>query len=94
MPAFADPATDVDLSGEVTLENCVAQALGRNFNVKIQQFSVQQSVDAVVIQQAAFEPTIGFNSNKSVVQQATDDAARGPSPTPTRRRRRSPWPTR
>ena len=80
MPAFADPATDVDLSGEVTLENCVAQALGRNFNVKIQQFSVQQSVDAVVIQQAAFEPTIGFNSNKSVVQQATDDAVPGTIP--------------
>jgi hypothetical protein len=31
VPAFGDPALPVDLSGEVTLQNCVAQALGRNF---------------------------------------------------------------
>jgi outer membrane protein TolC len=74
MPAFGDPATAVNLTGEVTLENCVAQALGRNFNVKIQWFSVEQSTDSVVIQQAAFEPTLGFNANRAVVQDATDQA--------------------
>jgi outer membrane protein len=74
MPAFGDPATAVDLSGEVTLENCVAQALARNFNVKIQWFGIEQSSDSVVIQQAAFEPTLGFNSNRAVVQDATDQA--------------------
>src|SRR5580692_8498905 len=66
---FVDPSTAVDLSGEVTLENCVAQALSRNFTVKIQQFSVLQSVNAVVIQKAAFEPTLGFNANRQVVQE-------------------------
>ena len=78
--AFGDPATDVDLSGEVTLENCVAQALGRNFNVRIQWFSVQESTDSVVIQQAAFLPTFGFNANKTVDQTATSQAIPGTIP--------------
>jgi len=80
MPAFGDPATAVDLSGEVTLENCVAQALGRNFNVRIQWFSIQQSADSVVIQQAAFQPTFGFNANRSVVQDASGEANLGTVP--------------
>jgi len=80
MPAFGDPSTAVDLSGQVTLENCVAQALGRNFNVKIQWFVVQQSEDSVVIQQAAFEPTFGFNANKTVDQTATSQAIPGTIP--------------
>jgi outer membrane protein TolC len=80
MPAFGDPSTAVDLSGNVTIENCVAQALGRNFNVKIQWFTVLQSEDSVVIQQAAFEPTFGFNANKTVDQTATSEAIPGTIP--------------
>ena len=80
VPGFVDPSIAVDLSGGVTLENCVAQALSRNFTVRIQQFSVLQSVDTVVIQQAAFEPTLGFNANRQVVQEATNDAVPGTIP--------------
>jgi outer membrane protein len=77
---FVDPSTAVDLSGDVTLENCVAQALSRNFTVRIQQFSVQESVENVAIQKAVFEPTLGFNANRSVIQQATDEALPGTIP--------------
>jgi outer membrane protein TolC len=62
----------VDLSGPVTLQNCIAQALGRNFAVRIQQFTVFQAIDSVTIQQAAFEPTFGFNANKQVSRQASN----------------------
>ncbi len=62
----------VDLSGAVTLQNCIAQALGRNFAVRIQQFTVFQAVDSVAIQEAAFEPTFNVNANRQVIHQASD----------------------
>ena len=71
-PAFGDTAPPIDLSGQVTLQSCIAQALGRNFSVRIQQFSIFESVDDVTIQQAAFEPIFGFNLNKQVTQEPQD----------------------
>jgi outer membrane protein TolC len=80
VPAFGDPSSDVDLSGSVRLENCVAQALERNFTVRIQQFNIQESVDSVTIQKAVFEPTFGFNANKQVTQEAVNEEALGIAP--------------
>jgi outer membrane protein TolC len=77
LPAFGDTSLPVDLSGQVTLQNCIAQALSRNFTVRIQQFSVFEAQDSVVIQQAAFEPTFGFNANKTVTQQPVSELALG-----------------
>jgi len=73
--ALSDPEQPLDLSGLVTLQSCVALALGRNFTVRIQHFSVYEAVDSVVVQQAAFEPTFGFNAAKQVSQQATNEIA-------------------
>ncbi len=69
-PAFGDREQPVDLSGPVTLPDCVGLALGRNFTVRIQHFTVDEAVAAVTVQQAAFEPVFGFNANKQVTQQA------------------------
>jgi len=80
LPAFGDTSTPVDLSGQVTLQNCVAMALGRNFTVRIQQFSVIESVDDVVIQQAAFEPTFGFTGSRQSSKTAVDEEAFGVPP--------------
>jgi outer membrane protein len=74
---FTSPTDPVDLSGAVTLPGCIASALGRNFTVRIQHFTIEEAEDAVVVQEAAFEPTFGFNANKQVVQTAANDAALG-----------------
>jgi outer membrane protein TolC len=73
LPSFGDPSSPVDLSGAVTLQNCVGLALGRNFTVRIKQFTVFEAVDSVDVQKAAFEPTFNFNANKQVVQEATGE---------------------
>jgi outer membrane protein len=71
--AFGDAQqVPIDLSGPVSLQNCIAQALGRNFAVRIQQFTVFQAVDSVAIQEAAFEPTFILNTNRQATHQATD----------------------
>jgi outer membrane protein TolC len=77
IPAFGDASVPVDLSGQVTLQNCVTQALGRNFTVRIQMFSVIQSADNVVIQQAAFEPIFGFTGGRQVTETPTNEQALG-----------------
>jgi len=80
VPAFGATSVPVDLSGPVTLQNCVAQALGRNFTVRIQQFSVIQSAEDVVIQQAAFEPTFGFTGGRQTSVTAVNEEAFGVPP--------------
>ncbi len=67
--AFGDPARPIDLSGSVDLQKVVAVALGRNFTVRIQQYNVFEAVDAVDVQEAAFEPDFNFNANKQVAHQ-------------------------
>jgi outer membrane protein TolC len=77
IPAFGDASIPVDLSGQVTLQNCVAQALGRNFTVRIQQFSILQAEDSVVIQQAVFEPTFGFTGSRQTTVAAVNESEFG-----------------
>src|ERR1017187_3730919 len=77
IPAFGDASIPVDLSGQVTLQNCVAQALGRNFTVRIQQFSILQAEDSVVIQQAVFEPTFGFTGSRKTTVAAVNESEFG-----------------
>jgi outer membrane protein TolC len=71
-PAFGNRQPSIDLSGPVTLQGCIGIALGRNFTVRIQHFTVDEAVDAVTVQQAAFEPVFGFSANKQVTQQAAN----------------------
>jgi outer membrane protein len=59
------------------LQSCVAQALGRNFTVRIQQFSVLYAAENVMIQQAAFEPTFGFTGGRQVTVTPTNESALG-----------------
>ena len=74
---YGEAAPAVDLSGHVTLQGCVAVALGRNFTVRIQQFSVLEAVDQVDIQKAAFEPVFGVNVNKQVNQAVINESEFG-----------------
>jgi outer membrane protein len=74
-PAFGNREQPIDLSGPVTLQSCIGLALGQNFTVRIQHFTVEEAVDSVAIQKAAFEPIFGFTANKQVTQQATNQIA-------------------
>jgi outer membrane protein TolC len=71
VPEFGESLPPIDLSGAVSLDNCVATALSRNFNVRIQTFTVSEASDAVDVQAAPFEPVIGFSADKQVAQQAS-----------------------
>ena len=75
--SFGDPSVPINLSGSVSLQDCVGLALGRNFAVRIQQFSVFQAVDAVTVQQAAFEPTFGFSAAKQFSQPTVNESQFG-----------------
>ncbi len=63
IPPSATPA-----GPELTLEECVARALEKNFAVRIQSFAVQQAHDSVIISQAAFDPLFGANWQKAFQQ--------------------------
>ena len=77
LASFGDPSTPINLSGNVNLQDCVGLALGRNFAVRIQQFTTYQAVDSVTVQQAAFEPVLGFNLNKQFNQPTVNESQFG-----------------
>ena len=69
----------------LTLEECVARALDKNFAVRIQSFVVSQAKDAVIITEAAYDPVLGANWQKNVLQSpiaiySTSTAAGGAKP--------------
>jgi outer membrane protein TolC len=64
------PASPSQLA-PLTLDQCVAQALEKNFNVRIQKFSTEQARDSVIIAQAAFDPTLSVSSEKSEAHDAS-----------------------
>ncbi len=82
LPANAAP----DVSGPpLTLEECVVQALAKNFAVRIQSFTVDQARQAVIIANSAYDPTLGVTWQKNVNQQplavnSTNTAAAGAAP--------------
>jgi outer membrane protein TolC len=79
-PAFGDTTVPLDLSGDVTIQNCIGQALARNFTVRIQAFNALQAQDSVDIQEAAFEPTFGFTGGRQVTVTPTNEIALGEIP--------------
>ena len=51
------------------LEQCVAQALAKNFSVKIQTYPVDQAKASIIIAQAVYDPILGLTWQKSVTQE-------------------------
>ncbi len=49
----------------LTLKDAVAQALAKNFTVKIQQYSVSRATDSVIIAQSVYDPSFGVNWQKT-----------------------------
>lgn len=67
------------------LRECVAQALAKNFSVRIQSYSVDQAKAGVVIAQSTYDPVLGVAWQKSVVLTPPDTtiATQGISSTAT-----------
>ena len=55
----------------LSLDECVTRALEKNFAVRIQNFAVSQSRDSVTLSQSVFDPTFGFNWQKTFQQSPT-----------------------
>lgn len=54
----------------LTLDECIARALDRNFDLQIQRLTTSQARDNVEIARAGFDPTLELTGRKSVNQQA------------------------
>ncbi len=80
LPGSGDPSLPINLAGQVSLQNCIGLALGRNFTVRTQEFNVLEAADSVEIQKAAFDPTFGFTGGRQVTVTPTDEIALGQIP--------------
>lgn len=54
-----------------TLEDAIALALQKNFDLQIQGYTVGNAREQVIIQEAAFDPTVTANVSRSLNQQAS-----------------------
>jgi outer membrane protein TolC len=86
-PASAAPAApDADIQvSPFTLDQCVAQALAKNFQVQVQALSVDSAKAGVVIAKSAYDPTLGVTWQKAVtlspaVTSSLSTAAGGAAP--------------
>jgi outer membrane protein len=79
-PAYAAPvaparivtdATPAQSTLPLTLEECVAQALAKNFAVQISNYSIDNAKQAVIIAQSTYDPVLGVTWQKQVIQQPT-----------------------
>lgn len=68
-PASAQPAAGAERP--FTLEDAIAAALKSNFDLQIQGYNLENAREQVVIQEAAFDPTITANATRSLSQQAS-----------------------
>jgi len=55
----------------LSLEECIARALDRNFDLQIQRVTTGQAREAVTIADAAFDPTLEVSASTSTSQQPT-----------------------
>ncbi len=62
-------ATPTQSGIALTLDQCVAQALGKNFAVQVQTFSVDSAKAGVIIAQSAYDPTFGVTWQKAETKQ-------------------------
>lgn len=68
----AAPATPTQAAAPtLSLEECIARALDRNFDLQIQRVTTGQAQEAVTIADAAFDPTLELSASTQTSQQPT-----------------------
>lgn len=65
------PASSGATPATLSLEECIARALDRNFDLQIQRVTTDQAREAVTIADAAFDPTLEVSASTSTSQQPT-----------------------
>lgn len=72
-PVAPAPVAPVGAPAErpFTLDDAIAAALKKNFDLQIQGYNVENARDQIAIQEAAFDPTITANATRSLSQQAS-----------------------
>jgi|UniRef100_UPI00404A95F4 outer membrane protein len=73
LPVFAAESAANDGAANLTLRECIARALDKNFNLKIQGYNNANSLESLAISQAAYDPSFNLTTSKSVSQ--SDQAA-------------------
>ena len=63
-PAFAQEKP-APAAPALTLEECVARALNKNFDLQIQQFSTQNARDEVIYSDAHYDPTFVLSASRA-----------------------------
>lgn len=58
-------------TGALTLEECIARAMDKNFGLKIQRFDSANSLESLTISRAEFDPAFTLSASKSVSQADT-----------------------
>lgn len=72
VPAQSAPtAASGPAASTLSLEECVARALDRNFDLQIQRVTTGQAREAVTIADSAFDPTLELSASTSTSQQPT-----------------------
>lgn len=73
LPAFgqAPAAPAASAAKPFTLDEAIALALKKNFDLQVQAYSVENAKDQVTIAQAVFDPTINAQGRRAVNQQAS-----------------------
>jgi outer membrane protein TolC len=69
--ASSAPAVLISPDKPFSLEEAIALALQKSFNLQIQSYTLANSKDTVVIQEAGFDPTFTANVTRSVNQSAS-----------------------
>lgn len=69
--AATTPAAAPSAEQPFSLDQAIALALKKNFDLQIQAYNVENQKDLVAIQEAAFDPTITAQGRRSVNQQAS-----------------------
>jgi len=68
----APAASTVGSEKPFTLEDAVGLALRKNFDLQVQAYTVENAKDTIVVQEAAFDPTINASLRRNLSQAASN----------------------
>lgn len=71
-PAPAPATAPAGSERPFSLEDAIALALKKNFDLQVQAYAVDNAKDVVTIQEAAFDPTLTANASRTVNQNASN----------------------
>lgn len=72
LPIARAQAPAADTSPTLTLDECVARALEKNFDVTLQRFTTSSAVQDVEIAKATFDPNLSLDTNRTFNKTAPD----------------------